>query len=105
MTAIKEKIEYERGKCQKLEQKIAKIGGRFNAPLINLDANLKVIKDLLIKNNLITKDNYELEYFKKAQIILENILQMLEKLKKEKSKLVIPKPNIDLKKIKEGVRA
>ena len=60
---IKEKIEYEKGKCTKLEEKIAKVGGRFSAPLINLDSNLKVIKDLLFKNNLITKNEFELEFF------------------------------------------
>lgn len=101
-TNIKEKIEYEKGKCVKLEEKIKKEGGRFNMALIKLDTNLKVVKDLLFKNNLITKDEFELEFFKKEQIPLGSVLEMVKKIKRESSKIVIPSmnPPKDLRKMR-----
>lgn len=101
----KEKVNYEREKVKKLEEKITKEGGRVSIPLINLDANLKVIKDLLFEKKLIEKDKFEWEFFKKVQILLENILIQIKKIKKEKSGLIIPKANVDLSKIKSEVKA
>jgi len=101
----KEKMDYEREKVKKLEEKIVKIGGRFNTPLINVDANIKVIKDILLENNLVEKNVYELEYLKKVQIILENILVEIKKMKKEKSGLIIPKPNVNISKLRSEVKA
>jgi len=99
---IKEKIEYERGKCVKLEEKITKEGGRFNTALIKLDSSLQVIKDLLFEKNLITKEEFELEFFKKEQIPLGNILEMVKKIKRESSKIIIPKmdPPKDIRKVR-----
>lgn len=99
---MKEKVEFEKEKCIKLEEKITKEGGRFNTSLIKLDSSLKVIKDLLFEKNLITEEEYELEFFKKEQIVLNKILEMVKKIKKESSKIVIPKavPPKDLRSIK-----
>lgn len=100
LSNIKSKIEYERGKTKKIEKKIIKEGVRFDASLIQLDANIKVIKDVLFKEKKITEEEFELEYLKKVQIILKNILEEIKKVrKKQLGKLIVPKTNLpkDLK--------
>jgi len=70
--------------------------------LIKLDSSLQVIKDLLFEKNLITKEEFELEFFKKEQIPLGNILEMVKKIKRESSKIIIPKmdPPKDIRKVR-----
>jgi len=89
MTTV-EKVDYEREKVKKLEETITKKGIRINISIINLDANLQVIKDLLFEKKLIEKNDFEKEYFKKVQILLKRILDEIEKIKKQKSGLIIP---------------
>lgn len=100
---IKEKIQYEKEKSIRLEEKIKKEGGAFNSALITLDSNLQVIKDILVKNNFITEEKFELEYHKKAQIILKRLLDMIKELKKSQGKkIILPNmvPPRDLKKVR-----
>lgn len=97
---IKGKIEYERSKAEKIEKKILKEGVRFDASLIQLDANIKVIKDVLFKEKKITEEEFELEYLKKIQIILKNILEEVKKAKKKQIRnLIVPRTTLpkDLK--------
>ena len=101
-TGIEEKIEYEKGKIKKLEEQIIKVGGRFDNSKIILDANLEIVKEVLFENNLISRDDFKLRFLKKEQIILTSVLEFIKELKKQKSKLIIPKviPPKDLKVVK-----
>lgn len=102
MTAIKEKIEYEKGKTMKLEKQIVKEGGQFNNALIVLDANLEIVKEVLFENNLIDKDEFNLRCFKKKQILLNSVLELIRKLKKESKRIIVPGivPPKDFKKVR-----
>ena len=101
-TGIEEKIEYEKGKVKKLEEQIIKVGGRFDNSKIILDANLEIVKEVLFENDLISRDDFKLRFLKKEQIILTSVLEFIKELKKQKSKLIVPKvvPPRDLKDIK-----
>ena len=102
-TGIKEKIEYEKGKTKKLEEQIIKAGGgRFDNSKIILDASLEVVKEVLFENDLISENDFKLRFLKKEQIILTSVLEFIKELKKQKSKLIIPKviPPKDLKVVK-----
>lgn len=96
---IKRKIEYEKGKVEQLDKKIRKKGGKFNGQLVRLDVHLQVIKEILFREKIITKEEFELEYLKKIQIVLNNILEEIERIKKEGTTIIIPKAKIpkDLK--------
>ncbi len=99
MSNIKDKIKYEKDKVGKLEEKIRKLGGSFNIQLLRLDVNLQVIKDILFKDKKITEEEFELEYLKKIQIILKNIIEEIKKIKKEGTRIIVPKARVpqDLK--------
>ena len=99
---IKEKIEYEKGKVKKLEEQIIKVGGRFDNSKIILDVTLEIVKEVLFENDLISRDDFKLRFLKKEQIILTSVLEFIKELKKQKSKLIIPKviPPKDLKVVK-----
>jgi len=101
-TGIEEKIEYEKGKIKKLEEQIIKVGGRFDNSKIILDANLEIVKEVLFENDLISENDFKLRFLKKEQIILTSVLEFIKELKKQKSKLIIPKviPPKDLKVVK-----
>lgn len=96
---IKEKIEYERGKANGLEEKIRKMGGNFSVQLLRLDVNLQIIKNILFKEKKITEEEFELEYLRKVQIILKDIFEEIKKAKKKNFGIIIPKANLpkDLK--------
>ena len=98
----KEKIEYEKGKTKRLEEQIIKEGGRFDNSLITLDANLEIVKEVLFENNLISKDDFQLRFLKKEQILLNSVLEFIREMKKQSKKLIIPNiiPPKDLKDVK-----
>lgn len=87
---IKEKIRYEQDKAKKIEDQIIKIGGHFNVQLVRLDVNLKVIKNILFKEKKITEEEFDLEYFKKLQVILNNILKQVKEMKKKQLRIIVP---------------
>lgn len=98
---IKEKINYEKEKCKNLEDKIRKLGGNFNVSLINLDANLQVIKDLLYEKKLIEKKEFELKYLKKVQFLLKGVLDLVKELKsRQGKKIIIPNTAVPPKNLK-----
>ena len=101
-TGIEEKIEYEKGKVKKLEEQIIKVGGRFDNSKIILDANLEIVKEVLFENDLISENDFKLRFFKKEQILLKSVLDLVKELKKaQKGKIIVPGviPPRDLKKV------
>ena len=100
---IEEKIEYEKGKTKKIEEQIYKESGKFDISRIVLDASLEVVKDVLFENGLISRDSFQLRFFKKEQILLTSVLGLIKELKKaQKSKIIVPGviPPRDLKDVK-----
>ena len=95
-------IKKEKKKAENIEAQILLEGGRVSGPLITLDTELQVIKDVLFKNGLISKDEFELERWKKVQILLERVLRALKDMKKNKSKIIIPNimPPKDIRKVR-----
>lgn len=101
---IKSKVKYERGKVEKLQEKIRKIGGRFNSQLVQLDVNLEVVKEILFEEKKITEDEFDLRYLKKVQFILKEIYERMKEAKRKQTRIIIPKANLP-KDIREGFKA
>ena len=81
-----------RKKNSEVHAQILLAGGKgAGGPLITLDSELQVIKDVLFKEGLISEKSFELETLNKTHILLERVLEALKEMKKKMNKIIIPK--------------
>ncbi len=91
MSEMERKIAEARKKNSSLEAQIRMAGGKgARSPLLTLDVELQVIKDVLFKNGLISEESFVLEAEIKTSTLLARVLEAVKEMKKKMSKIIIP---------------
>lgn len=100
---VDEMIEEVKKKNSELHAQILLIGGKgAGGPLITLDSELQVIKDVLFEKGLISEKDFELQTLNKTHTLFTRVLEALKEMKKNMNKIIVPKiiPPKDIKKVR-----